>query len=202
MELTQSLLQSNVHSVDFRPSPPASPDKPDNPAGEEDTFGLATEHINFSQGMRYAKDFGCLLADAKTAATVTANLVSLPPGLTKYLGASNGIGVAGGMVSLGFDLYGAKKVFDNPVATHKDKVVDVVHIALSDVLATASGSLPLFTSINNPLTMAIYVGGQAIGIGCDVYKTIYDLKQHALQVVNPAERLELENRQSDSPSNA
>ena len=179
MQLTQSLLQPNPTLL--APRSAAAPADASNPPG--DTFDLAKEHINFSQGLRYAKDFGCLLADVKTAGTITANLVKLPPSLNKYLGPSNGINVAAGVVSTAFDLYSAKKVFDNPAATHKDKVVDIVHIALSDVLATAAGSLPLFTSIHNPIAMSIYVGGQALGIGCDIYKTAYDLKSHNRQIV-------------------
>jgi hypothetical protein len=168
MKLTEMVL---------KPAPPKSA-TPLAPA-QEPVLEVGGDHFTLSQGIRYAKDFGSLLSDAKTVATVAGNLVTLPPGLNKLLGPTNGIGLAGGVVSLGFDAYGAYKTFQDPTSTHQDKVVDIAHIAVSDVLATAAGSLPLFTSIHNPVTMSIYVAGQAAGVGFDIYKTIYDLKKHA-----------------------
>lgn len=144
---------------------------------------VAEDRIHWTQAIRFARDAGSVLSDVKTVGTCLANVITLPAGLQHYLGATNAGGLIGGVVGLGFDLYGTKKVFDNPSSTRKDKVVDIAHIAISDVLGTACGAIPLFASLHNPIAMTCFIGGQALGVATDIYKISYDIKHRGKQGV-------------------
>ena len=154
--------------------PPTLSARPQSAPKEQE---VPPEHrLQLDQVVRYGRDIGSVLTDIKTVGVCVANVVKLPANIQRYLGACNGGSLIGGVVGLAVDIFGAKKVFDNPASTHKDKVVDLVHIALSDVLGTACGAIPLFASLSNPVFLTLFIAGQAIGVASDIYKIVHDIK--------------------------
>ena len=61
--------------------------------------------------------------------------------------------------------------------------MDVAHLVAGDILSTVASMTPLVFPLSNPLAMGFFVGGQAVGIGLDIAKTVYDFKRKGQQSV-------------------
>jgi len=146
---------------------------------ETETANVAPidRHVHLDQAVRFGRDAVSLLNDVKTAGVCAANLVKLPSCIRHYLGACNAGSLIGGAVGLGVDIFGARKVFEDPTSTRHDKLVDVAHMVLSDVVGTACGAIPLIASLTNPVMLALFIGGQAVAVASDIYKAVHDIKR-------------------------
>jgi hypothetical protein len=120
-------------------------------------------------------------SDTPAMLSIWANLGTLPSALTGVLGVFNVFNTATGVVSIALDSRETLGTFRNPKATKLDKIVDLVHLVGGDMVSTAASMVPLVASLASPLSMGIFVGGQLLGLGLDVAKTIYDAKRKGQQ---------------------
>lgn len=124
-------------------------------------------------------------SDGPAALSIAANLVTLPAGLTHFLDAFNVVNTATGVLSIAADLRETHGTFQNPHATELDRRMDVAHLVAGDCLSTAASLTPLITPLaGHPAALAFFVGGQLVGIGMDVAKTVYDFKRKGQQSVH------------------
>lgn len=140
------------------------------------------EHEGTSAGdkaERYANNILLHLVgnDAPSLMSIAANAGTLPPCLAPLLGPLNTVNAAAGVVSIAADLRETAQTFKNPESTKMDKLMDASHLVLGDFVSTAASVLPLITPITTPLAATMFVGGQLLGFGMDVAKTVYDIKR-------------------------
>lgn len=127
-----------------------------------------------------------LLSDAPAVMSMVANAGVLPPTFGPVLDAFNTINVATGVVAIAADLRETRGTLLNPNATRLDKTMDVTHLVAGDVLSTVASLTPLVTPLSNPAAMAFFVGGQVVGIGMDIAKTVYDFRRKGQQSARAA----------------
>lgn len=116
-----------------------------------------------------------VLGDVPAGISVAVGLDALPA-LTPYSPVINAVNSLTGYLGLASDISVARDCLNNPDASRVDKLVDAAHIG-SDLINTGSSMVPLFTSLNNPIALGIFIGGQAFGAVCDMAKTAWDLKR-------------------------
>jgi hypothetical protein len=135
------------------------------------------------KGARYLNDVAIHLigSDLPALASIVANLVDLPRWAAPLLGWFNAINSVTGWVSIALDGRETVGCLRNPQSTRTDKLVDVVHLLAGDGISTAASMVPFFAALTNPVALGLFVGGQVLGLGLDLAKTVYDIKRQGQQ---------------------
>jgi len=120
-------------------------------------------------------------SDTPAVLSIWANLGTLPHALVPALGFFNAINTATGVVSIAMDSRETFKTVRNPHATKMDKIVDVSHLVAGDVFSTIGSMVPLVAPLTTPVAMGVFVGGQLMGLGMDIFKSVYDAKRKGQQ---------------------
>lgn len=120
-------------------------------------------------------------SDTPAVMSMWANLGTLPLSLLPALDFFNMINTATGVLSIAMDGRETFKTVTNPKATKMDKVMDVTHLIAGDVVSTVGSMVPLVASLNSPIALGVFVGGQLLGLGMDIVKTVYDGKRKGQQ---------------------
>lgn len=143
-----------------------------------------TVHIHRGeQAARYTNNLLLHLgvSDAPAVMSIAANYGVLPPSMNGVLAVFNTINTATGVIAIAADIRETTKTYKNPNATKLDRRMDMVHLLAGDVVSTAASMVPLFTSLQNPIAMTAFVGGQLLGVALDTTKTVYDFKRKGQQ---------------------
>ncbi|MFN8611952.1 MAG: hypothetical protein U0931_30685 [Vulcanimicrobiota bacterium] len=135
------------------------------------------------QAARYTNNLVLHLgvSDAPAVMSIAANYGVLPPSMNGVLAVFNTINTATGIIAIAADIRETRGTFKNPKATRLDRSMDMVHLLAGDVVSTAASMLPLVTSLQNPIAMTAFVGGQLLGVALDTSKTVYDFKRKGQQ---------------------
>lgn len=143
-----------------------------------------TVHIHRGeQAARYTNNLILHLgvSDAPAVMSIAANYGVLPPSMNGVLAVFNTLNTATGVIAIAADIRETRGTFKNPKATKLDRTMDMVHLLAGDVVSTAASMLPLVTSLQNPIAMTAFVGGQLLGVALDTSKTVYDFKRKGQQ---------------------
>jgi hypothetical protein len=132
---------------------------------------------------RYSSDFAVHLgmSDVPAALSIAANLTPLPPTFAPILQVCNAANTFTGLAAIATDLREIHGSLRNPRATNLDRVVDLGHLVLGDVVSTAASAIPLVAPLSNPWALGLFVGGQVLGIATDIAKTAYDIHRKGQQ---------------------
>ncbi|MBS2034272.1 hypothetical protein JST97_04760 [bacterium] len=135
------------------------------------------------QAARYTNNLVLHLgvSDAPAIMSIAANYGVLPPSMNGVLAVFNTLNTATGVIAIAADIRETRGTFKNPKATKLDRTMDMVHLLAGDVVSTAASMLPLVTSLQNPIAMTAFVGGQLLGVALDTSKTVYDFKRKGQQ---------------------
>ena len=135
------------------------------------------------------------LGDIPAGVSIAVGLNMLP-GLNPYSDVINAVNALTGYLGLASDLSVARDCISNPDAGKLDKAVDAAHIGTA-FISTGSSMVPLLASLNNPVAMGVFVGGQVLGTVADAAKAVWDYKrgghQSSRHDANKPERLVLDN---------
>ena len=127
------------------------------------------------------------LGDGPAVLAIAANFGALPNSLAPLNTAFDTLNTVTSVAAVVADIRELRGTLKNPNATKMDVAMDVGHLVLGDVLATAAGSVPLIMPFHgNLLATGFFVGGQAVGIAVDMAKTVYDFKRKGQQSAHQA----------------
>lgn len=132
---------------------------------------------------RYSNDFAVHLvaSDVPGMLSIAANLAPLPRCFGPVLKVANSLNTVTGIAAIASDLRELHGSLRNPRATKLDRAMDIGHLVVGDVLSTIAGAVPLVSSLNQPLAMGCFVGGQVLGLAADLAKTVYDIQRKGQQ---------------------
>ncbi|MHB2019134.1 MAG: hypothetical protein ACYCW6_19470 [Candidatus Xenobia bacterium] len=127
-------------------------------------------------------------SDGPSSVAMVANTVPLPPALNGVVGVANILNTYTSFAATAGDLRLLKDTRANPNRQPGDVRAEVAHLVVSDVLPTASGMLPMFTSVAplaHPVTYGLFLVPQLAGMVGDWKKMRYDQKRHGQQSALP-----------------
>lgn len=144
---------------------------------------LSPEFSRFEATERATNDVlvHLIASDTPGVLSIWANVGTLPHALVPALGFFNMFNTATGVVSIALDSRETYKTVNNQKATKMDKIMDVTHLIAGDIVSTAASMVPLMAPLTSPAAMTLFVGGQLLGLGMDVAKSIYDAKRKGQQ---------------------
>jgi hypothetical protein len=122
-------------------------------------------------------------SDTPAVLSIWANLGNLPHCLVPALNAFNVLNTATGIASIALDSRETYKCLTSSKSTKMDKIVDVAHLIGGDLVSTAASMVPLIAPVMGPIALTFFAGGQLLGLGLDLAKTIYDAKRKGQQSV-------------------